>query len=281
MCVSRKLPRAALVALLLVGCAREPALLREKAKLDLVSKIEHGVLASVEAEKSAVLAVTDEESIEYAAQSRGATAEIGKLLASLSERITADARPAELEKLAAFEATWIELQEIDARLLDLAVANSNLKAARLSAKEGSLALDRFIASIDAAATSTSDVAAARSLSAAATSAARIHSLLLAHIPESSDAEMTALEARMRTLAASIEEALRRVAASGSANVAEAERAWADYQRIEAEVVRLSRLNTNVISFDVSVHEKRTATRACLDALAALRAAIESGPHATR
>lgn len=47
------------------------------------------------------------------------------------------------------------------------------------------------------------------------------------------------------------------------------------------MIRLSRLNTNVISFDVSVHEKRTATRACLDALAALRSAIESGPHASR
>jgi hypothetical protein len=51
--------------------------------------------------------------------------------------------------------------------------------------------------------------------------------------------------------------------------------------MEAEVIRLSRLNTNVISFDVSTHEKRTATQACLDALAALRGSIQGGPHATR
>ena len=58
-------------------------------------------------------------------------------------------------------------------------------------------------------------------------------------------------------------------------------AWTDYQRMEAEVIRLSRLNTNVISFDVSTHEKRTATQACLDALAGLRDSIQGGPHATR
>jgi len=37
----------------------------------------------------------------------------------------------------------------------------------------------------------------------------------------------------------------------------------------------------VISFDVSTHEKRTATQACLDALADLRDSIQGGPHATR
>jgi hypothetical protein len=49
----------------------------------------------------------------------------------------------------------------------------------------------------------------------------------------------------------------------------------------AEVIRLSRLNTNVISFDVSTHEKRTATEVCLKALTDLRAAIQGGPYATR
>ena len=87
--------------------------------------------------------------------------------------------------------------------------------------------------------------------------------------------MTALEARMRWLGATIDTALRETGGLVSATAAsDAAQAWAEYQRIMAEVIRLSRLNTNVISFDVSVHEKRTATRACLDALAALRSAIE-------
>jgi lambda repressor-like predicted transcriptional regulator len=94
--------------------------------------------------------------------------------------------------------------------------------------------------------------------------------------------MAALEARMRRLGTTIDAALRETRGLVSATAtSEAAQAWAEYQRIMAEVLRLSRLNTNVISFDVSVHEKRTATRACLDAIAGLRSAIESGPHATR
>jgi len=274
-----------IATLWLASCTKEPALLRQMSKLELVNKIQHRLLESVEAEKSAVLAVTDEESIEFAAQSKRSVEEIDRLQSDLSQLIAADARREEVETLAAFTAMWAELKGIDVRLLDLAVANSNLKASRLSAKEGAAALDRFITSVDAMARSSSDVAIVRSLTTAATSAARIHSLLLAHIPEASDDEMTALEARIRALGATVDTALRESRASlpptASSSAAEAAQAWAEYQRVMAEVIRLSRLNTNVISFDVSIHEKRTATRACSDALAALRSAIESGPHATR
>jgi hypothetical protein len=64
-------------------------------------------------------------------------------------------------------------------------------------------------------------------------------------------------------------------------LATASQAWSEYRRIAADVLRLSRENTNVISFDVSVHEKRQATKECLSALSALLAAVESGSPATR
>jgi hypothetical protein len=203
--------------------------------------------------------------------------------ASLAELIDVDPVRDEREKLDAFDARWKELKAIDARLLDLAVANTNLKASRLLAREGSATLDRFTTAVDAMMAATTDVAAVRALGSAATAVARIQSLLFVHIPEASDAEMTALEARIRTLGETVDAQLRDGMASlpASAQKADAAQAWADYQRMSAEVIRLSRLNTNVISFDVSTHEKRTATRACLDALAELRAAIQGGPHATR
>jgi hypothetical protein len=267
------------------ACDREPALVRQMEKLGLVNNIQHRLLESVEAEKSAVLAITDAESIEFAAQSKRSAEEIDQLKARLAELITADARRDEGEKLAAFTAKWDELKGIDARLLDLAVANTNLKAAHLLAQEGSAALDRFITSVDAMMLACSDVAVVRSLATAATAVARIQSLLLVHIPEASDAEMTTLEARIRGLVATVDAALREagplVPSTASGAATDAAPAWAEYQRVAAEVIRLSRLNTNVISFDVSTHEKRTATRACLDALGDLRSAIQSGPHATR
>jgi DNA repair ATPase RecN len=275
-----------LIAAVWVGaCGRETALFRQIEKLGLVNNIQQRLLESVDAEKSAVLAVTDEESKEFAAQSKRSSDEIDRLKVRLAELIAADARPGEPDKLAAFDAKWNELKEIDARLLGLAVANTNLKATHLVAREGAATLDRFITSVDAMTRACSDVTVVRSLATAATAVARIQSLLLVHIPEASDAEMTTLETRIRDLGATVDTALRdagpSVPSTAATAAADAAQAWVDYQRIAAEVIRLSRLNTNVISFDVSTHEKRTATGACLDALAELRSAIQSGPYPTR
>jgi hypothetical protein len=275
-----------LVAVVWIGaCGRQPALLRQIEKLGLVNNIQHRLLESVDAEKSAVLAVTDEESKEFAAQSKRSAEEIDGLKAQLAALITEDARPDEREKLATFDAKWNDLKAIDVRLLGLAVANTNLKAAHLAAREGSAALDRFIASVDLMTLACSDIAVVRSLAKAATAVARIHSLLFVHIPEASDVEMTTIEARIRELSGMVDTALREagpsVPSTASAAAADAAQAWTEYQRIVAEVIRLSRLNTNVISFDVSTHEKRTATEVCLKALTDLRAAIQGGPYATR
>lgn len=267
------------------GCDREPALLRQVKEVGLVNNIQHELLESVDAEKSAVLAVTDEESKEFAELSRRSAAKIDELRASLTELIEIDPVRDEREKLAAFDAKWTEVKVIDARLLELAVANTNLKASRLLAREGSATLDRFTTAMDTMMTAATDVATVRALATAATAVTRIQSLLFVHIPEASDAEMTSLEARIHALGETVDARLRDVGpsipASASTAAADAAQAWAEYQRMSAEVLRLSRLNTNVISFDVSTHEKRTATRAALDALADLRASIQGGPHATR
>jgi len=265
------------------GCSREPVLLRQVKKVGIVNNIQQQLVESVDAEKSAVLAVTDEESKEFAEQSRRSAAKIDELRASLAELIEIDPVRDEGEKLAVFDEKWKELKSIDARLLELAVANTNLKASRLLAREGSATLDRFTTAVDAMMATSTDVATLRALATAATAVARIQSLLFVHIPEASDAEMTSLEVRIGTLSETVDARLRDVGPSlpASAAKADATQAWADYQRISAEVIRLSRLNTNVISFDVSTHEKRTATRACLDALADLRSAIQGGPNATR
>ena len=66
-----------------------------------------------------------------------------------------------------------------------------------------------------------------------------------------------------------------------AQMEQALQAWTEFQRVAADVLRLSRQNTNVISFDVSIHEKHDKTKQCLSALSALLAAVESGSQATR
>jgi len=266
----------------LAGCNSEPAMVRQMQKERLISAIRQELLESAEEEKSAVLAMTDEESQAFAQESQRSAAEINRLRGELRPLIVADGRPLELEKLDAFDATWADLEKIDQRLLALAVANTNLKAARLSAQEGAAALDRFVTALVSLEGNTSDPETIRRFARASVGALRLQSLLYAHIPTADEAEMTRLEQRMSELTTEVDRSLESAAGQEPpAELAAAVQAWQDYQRVVADVVQLSRQNTDVISFDVSIHEKREAAKRCLAALAALLAAVESGPWPSR
>lgn len=274
---------AALLFAVAASCSSEPALIRQARKEELIEAIRGALLESVEAEKSAVLATTDEESRSMARESQALTGKIDALRDELRPLVVADGRAKEVEQLDAFDAAWSELKSVDERLLALAVANTNLKAARLSAREGAAALDRFVEAIVAAEDSSTDPATIRTLSGAAVAALREQSLLLIHIPTADPAEMTRIEQRMNELGDEVGRSLASARASGVAaeQLTTASDAWDEHRRIAAEVVRLSRENSNVLSFDVSVHEKRKVTKECLTTLDALLAAIESNPQPKR
>jgi hypothetical protein len=278
----RSIALALVVAVL--GCGGEPALLRQIRKERLINDIRHALLESVAAEKSAVLATTDEESQSLALETQRLAADVNRMRGELRPLIAADDRPQEIEKLDAFDSAWARLEDVDERLLALAVANTNLKAARLSAREGAASLDRFVDTNAAMQGATTDFATIRGLSQASVAALRVHGLLMVHIPSADDAEMTRLEQRIDALSKEVDGGLVHARDSGQLSpeqLATASQAWSDYRRVLVEVLRLSRENTNVISFDVSIHEKRDATNACLSALAALMSAVQSGLQATR
>ena len=264
-----------LVASLAAGCDREAALLRQPQKAALVQTLVAELLASVEAEKSAVMAMTDEESAKFAAESRRRTTELTRLRDDLHRRVVEDDRPGEVEKLTAFDAAWAGLRDVDERLLTLAVANSNLKAARLAAGEGAVAVDRVVDALADVQARTVDPGLLRRLSAGSAAALRIQTLLAPHIASADDAEMTRIEQRIQALGAEVTVAL------AEAQSPAATAAWADYSRLTADVIRLSRENTNVVSVDVSLHEKRQVTESCRAALVALLAEIQSVPTPTR
>ncbi|HSQ02704.1 MAG TPA: MCP four helix bundle domain-containing protein [Burkholderiales bacterium] len=257
---------------------------REMRKARLIETVRQNLLESVEAEKSAVLATTDEESQALALQARTFETEINILRGDLRQLIVADGRRGEIEKLDAFDVAWAELEQVDERLLALAVANTNLKAIRLLSRDGAAALDRCVNALTETQRVLSDPEIVRTLSHASVAALRSQSLLFVHISSADAAEMTRLEQQMHDLGNEVERCLRSARESGqvgSEQLAAASHAWGDYQRLAADVVRLSRENSNVISTDVSVHEKRQATKACLAALAALSAAVDAGPHPSR
>ena len=262
----------------------EPPILAETHKLALVGELRHRILESVEAEKSAVLATTDLESEAFAAESRRSSAEVNRARSQLRALVASGGRPAEVENLAAFDEAWAALEAVDAELLALAVANTNLKAARLANGEGAATLDRAVTAIGDMERASSNPGVLRDLSAAAVSALLVQTVLLRHIPSADDAEMTLLEGRIDELTERVDRILADVAAERAVAAelsAAAAAEWKEYRRILAEVSSLSRRNTNVLSFDLAVHGKRDATRRCLDALDALDAAVRDVPHPTR
>jgi hypothetical protein len=187
--------------------------------------------------------------------------------------------------LDAFDAAWRDFEDVDQRLLALAVANTNLKATRLAVSDGARVLDRLVDALVEVQSSSTDSELIRAALVASVCALRVQSMLMAHIPSPDDAEMGALEKRIEGLSGETDRQLAVVVQMAAPRppekVADARRAWSEYRRIVAEVLRLSRQNTNVLSFDVSVHEKRRVTKDCLSALAALLETIESFQTGTR
>lgn len=273
-----------LAALCLCSCTEPPPAVRAAKKLDLISGIQRDLLAAMEAEKSAVLSPTDEESIGFAEESKRANAEVERARLELRRLVEVDDRDTEVAALAKFEESWRKVQAVDERLLKLAVANTNLKASRLAAGDASTAVNQLVDALAAIEAVTTAPATLRELSGASVAALRIQALLPVHIASPSDAEMTQLESQLRAQEQIIEAALanaRKSPAAAQARTAEAWEAWARYQHLTAEIVRLSRLNTNVLSTDLSVHEKREVMIAAENALAALRAEVQNVPRATR
>lgn len=269
----------------LVACTQQPAEVRQAKKVELIGGMQHDLLQSVEAEKSAVLAVTDQESTAFANESKKVSADVEQARLELHGLVDLDARPSEVGKLEDFDAAWRDLQAVDEKLLALAVANTNIKAARLASGECATAVNQLVDALSAVQAVAVDPKVLRSLSSASVSALRIQALLAPHIKSPDDAEMTGLEDQMHALGATVDltlAAARTTAPAGSrARVAEAEETWARYQQLTAEVVRLSRLNTNVVSSDVSVHQKRSATIAAQSALSALLTEVQNMPRPTR
>src|SRR6185503_1930005 len=97
-----------------------------------VSGIQLNLHTSVEAEKNAVMAETDEASEAFAQQARSASALVEENRRQLGRLIETEKRPDEVTLFDEFSIAWKRYQELDREILDLAVENSNLKAMRLS-----------------------------------------------------------------------------------------------------------------------------------------------------
>ncbi|HWR03526.1 MAG TPA: hypothetical protein VN419_05860 [Humidesulfovibrio sp.] len=262
---------AAVAALALWQAGSRPemksTLERELEKSRLVDKMRADLYAAAEAEKNAHMAETDPLSQEYAQRAR---AVMGQVAAALNRyRALVDGRPQEAELLTRTETAFEAYRKADEEVLELAVQNTNLKALALSFGAATLALtdmDRALAGVTGG--GKGGPAAMQNALRALLAAQRIQSLHAPHILEKTEARMDALEKLMNAADAEARKAL--AALGGAPGAAEAAQAYEAHHTATLEVLRLSRLNTNVRSLTLSLERNAGLLAACDQALLALK-----------
>jgi len=256
-------------------------------KTHLVERMHFSLAAASEAEKSAVLATTDQDSQAFADQARAATAEVERGRLALGQLLGGGAGQKQKDLLARFSEFFVALQRVDSELLALAVKNTNVKAYALAfgpaaqaAEETDAALAHFLAKHATAGQRTL-------LTAAGAQAAvlRIESRLAPHIAEQSDRKMDEMEALMagqdHEVRAAFDALAAQTALRSDSDLAAAKSSYARFNETRTQILALSRENTNVRSLAMSLDQKRKAMAMCQDALSALQREIvgESTPQA--
>jgi hypothetical protein len=128
---------------------------------------------------------------------------------------------------------------------------------------------------------------AKALVATAVAAVReIQVLQAPHIAEADEAAMTRMEEQMVAAETAARSAVKLLASLGAPDsrrqLAAANAAFDQFMGLNAQIIGLSRRNSNVRSLALSLGEKRTLTAACEDSLHALQDALaKRGFSATR
>jgi hypothetical protein len=268
------------------GQASSPAqaLALKASRVDLVGQMQVALASAAEAEKSAVLAVTDEASTAFADQARAATAELERGRVELGRLLQAGGTPRERELLDQFSAAFTDLRKVDDEVLRLAVKNTNLKASALAFGPAAQALSELDAAlVPLAARRAGSPQAAQGQRLAdqvRLGTLRVQALLAPHIAEERDDRMDQLEATMNADLGRAQAAMAGlVALAGATEAAPAQAQLERYLELQRQVLALSRENTNVKSLALSLGQKRTTQAVCLEVLAALQQAILEEPIA--
>lgn len=254
-------------------------------RIDLVNQIRLTLAYGSEAEKSATLALTDVDSEKYASQARDAAADVERKVRELGDLLNTRGTAAEKDLLDQFSKAFAEFRQVDKDLLALAVRNTNLKAASLAFGPAAAALKEMNDAVAHLLMASANSPEARQVAVLAfgaqTAALRIQGLLAPHIAEESDKKMDELEAVMTTDDAEVRKSLAALAAiqslGGNTDLATATASYARFSELRKQILALSRENTNVRSFAISLNQKRQASLVCQQILVGLQQAIAAEP----
>lgn len=267
-------------AMAAVGCDVNSALERLSQARHLSAELLVQFTQAADAANKAVMADTDEASVAFSREAEQAKQSVQTNIDELQPILHGLNYSEETRLLQEFVSRFAEYRELDRRILDLAVENTNLKAQRLSFGAGQEAADSFRDAVEALAPldAAKDTWRVKALAATAVATVRELQVLQApHIAEADDTVMTRMEKRMATSEAAARSALQALAPlvhSGSRpQLATATAALDRFMEVNAQIAALSRRNTNVRSLALSLNQKGKVTGACEDSLRALRDAL--------
>jgi hypothetical protein len=235
-----------------------------------------------DASNRAVMAETDDASTAAAREAEAAIKQADHDAAALRTILTDLGDTTELGQLESFRTQFAEYRTLDAQILPLAVENTNIKAQRLAFGPAQEAVNALRESLDTAvrAAPAPHAAAADALAARAiASALEIQVIESRHIAESDEAAMSKMEAAMKTSASdarkSVDSLKAVLPAAAGAPLAAAAAALDRLITTNAEIVALSRRNSNVRSLALALGRKRTVAASCSDLLQQLGETLAS------
>ncbi len=249
----------------------------------IVAQMRINLLKSGEMEKNAVMAITDEESHEFAEQSLAAAAAVEQNRQLLGALIAAAPMQDEQQLGSEFDTCWTELSKLDQVILELAVQNTNLKAASLSREKGGEAMRLIEQALADVARSYEGIPnegrVARLACHAITAGLKICNLHIAHIAEASDEKMDQIEKQIRAeegeAVKSLDELAGIIGEESRQSLLQAKAVFAEFVEVTDAVIKLSRQNSNIKSLELSLGRKRKVAAQCDEILAAFQEAVQN------
>jgi hypothetical protein len=264
-----------------VGCTEKTPFAGLAEARRLAAELQVEFTRAADAGNRAVMADTDEASVAYAREARTAADAVQKKADALGAVLNEFGFSQEADQLEEFRTNLAEYRALDRTILDLAVENTNLKAQRLSFGEARAAADALRDAVTAVAPANQarDLWRVRALGATAVASVReIQALQAPHIAEADEAAMRSLEKQMAADEAGARRALSDLdglARPGSRpQLAAATAQLSRFMQLNAEIVMLSRRNTNVRSLALSLNQKRALTATCEASLQTLRESLD-------
>ena len=265
------------VALAAAGCRDVNAVLAQLSEArHLAADLLVEFSRAADASNRAVMAESDAQSVTFAREADQAKQTVRKDVDALKPLIRDPKYAEEARLLQEFVARFAEYEAVDRHVLELAVENTNLQAQRLSFGPAQAAADAFREAVDTAAAAAPAREAWRSQAAAAAAVAAVREIQVLqapHIADPEDSAMAGIEARMAAAHASARRGLDTlhtlVPAAAAPHLVAASGALDRFMALNAQIVGLSRRNTNVRSLAISLDQKRKLIAPCETALRAL------------